>query len=287
MILASAAASTHVSLIQAVILGIVEGLTEFLPVSSTGHLTIVEGLMGLKTDNASITAFTAVIQIGAIIAAVVYFRKDIVKIIVAFVRGLGSRQARQDFEWRMALYVIIGTIPIGVIGFLGKNVVKGPLRSLWVVAAGLIVWSAVIVYAEKVATQRRHEREVSFTDALVIGLLQCVALVPGVSRSGATISAGLVRGLDRVAATRLSFLLGIPALFAAGLYELKDAIGGQVGLAPTLLATVVSFLVAYVAIAWLLRFVVKHSIAVFAVYRVALGVVVIVLLLTGVLSATG
>lgn len=287
MILASAAASTHVSLIQAVILGIVEGLTEFLPVSSTGHLTIVEGLMGLKTDNASITAFTAVIQIGAIIAAVVYFRKDIVKIVVAFVRGLGSRQARQDFEWRMALYVIIGTIPIGVIGFLGKNVVKGPLRSLWVVAAGLIVWSAVIVYAEKVATQRRHEREVSFTDALVIGLLQCVALVPGVSRSGATISAGLVRGLDRVAATRLSFLLGIPALFAAGLYELKDAIGGQVGLAPTLLATVVSFLVAYVAIAWLLRFVVKHSIAVFAVYRVALGVVVIVLLLTGVLSATG
>lgn len=287
MILAGAVASTHVSLIQAVILGIVEGLTEFLPVSSTGHLTIVEGLMGLKTDDASITAFTAVIQMGAIIAAIVFFRKDIVAIIVAFVRGLASRQARQDFEWRMALYVIIGTIPIGILGYLGKNVIKGPLRSLWVVAAGLIVWSAVIVYAEKVATQRRGEREVSFTDALVIGLLQCVALVPGVSRSGATISAGLVRGLDRVTATRLSFLFGIPALFAAGLYELKDAIGGHVGVAPTLLATVISFVVGYVAIAWLLRFVVRHSIAVFATYRVALGVLVIVLLLTGVLSATG
>lgn len=287
MIFASAAASTHISLIQAIVLGIVEGLTEFVPVSSTGHLTIVEGLMGLKTDDTSVTAFTAVIQMGAILAAILFFRKDIVAIVVAFVRGLGSRQARQDFEWRMALYVIIGTIPIGIVGFLAKGVIQGPLRSLWVVAAGLIVWSAVIVYAEHVAAQLRGEREVSFTDALVIGLMQCIALVPGVSRSGATISAGLFRGLDRVTATRLSFLLGIPALFAAGLYELKGAIGGHVGLGPTLLATVVAFIVGYVAIAWLLRFVVKHSIAVFAGYRVALGVLVIVLLLTGVLHATG
>lgn len=280
-------ASTHVSLLQSVILGIVEGLTEFLPVSSTGHLTIVEGLLGLKTDNASITAFTAVIQMGAIIAAILYFRKDIVAIIVAFVRGLGSSQARQEFEWRMALYVIIGTIPIGIIGFLAKGFITGPLRSLWVVATGLILWSAVIIYAEKVATQRRHEHDVTFTDALVIGLMQCFALIPGVSRSGATISAGLVRGIDRVTATRLSFLLGIPALFAAGLYELKGAIGGGVGIGPTLVATVVAFLVAYVTIGWLLRFVTRHSIAVFAGYRVAVGVVVIILLLTGVLSATG
>lgn len=274
------------NLLQAVVLGIVEGLTEFLPVSSTGHLTIVEGLMGLKTDDKSVTGFTAVIQVGAILAAIVYFRRDIVRFILAFVRGLGSSEARREVDWRLALCVIVGSLPIMVVALLARDVIKGPLRSLWVVAIALIVWSAVMVLAERVATQSRHEEDTRLRDAIIIGLVQCLALVPGVSRSGATISAGLFRGLDRVTATRLSFFLGIPALVAAGAYELKDALNGGVGMAPTVLATVVSFAVAYVSIAWLLRFVTRHSIAVFAGYRVVLGLVLIGLLATSTISAT-
>ncbi len=271
----------------ALLLGVVEGVTEFLPVSSTGHLTIVEGLLGEKTDSDQVTAFTAVIQMGAILAAVLFFRRDIVRIVVAFVRGLRSAEARQEFDWRLSLCVIIGTVPIAIVGLALKSVVEGPLRNLWVVAAALILWSAVMIVAERVAAQDRHEQDLTFKDALFIGVLQCFALIPGVSRSGATISAGLLRGVDRVTATRLSFLLGIPALFAAGLLELKKAVSTHGSLGPTLLATVVSFVVAYVSIAWLLRFVAHHSIARFVPYRVALGLLVIVLLATGALSATG
>jgi undecaprenyl-diphosphatase len=269
------------------LLGIVEGVTEFLPISSTGHLTIAEGLLGLKTDSDQVTAFTAVIQMGAILAAVLFFRRDIVRIVVGFVRGLGSASARQEFDWRLSLCVIIGTVPIAVVGLALKSVIEGSLRNLWVVAAALILWSAVMVVAERVARQDRHEQDLTFRDALFIGLMQCFALIPGVSRSGATISAGLLRGVDRVTATRLSFLLGIPALFAAGLLELKTAVSTHGSLGPTILATVVSFVVAYVSIAWLLRFVAHNSIAKFVPYRVALGLVVIVLLATGALSATG
>ena len=275
---------SHIDFVQATVLGIVEGLTEFLPVSSTGHLTIAESLMGIPTDAKDVTAFTAVIQVGAILAAVVFFRRDIIRLALGFVRGLGSAPARQEADWRMALCVIAGSIPIGIVGFLAKDIIKTDLRSLWVVAAGLIVWSFVMVAAERVATFRRHESDTTLSDAIVIGLVQCLALVPGVSRSGATISAGLFRGLDRVTATRLSFLLGIPALVAAGAYELKDLSGISAG--PTVVATVISFVVGYVSIAWLLRFVVRHSIAVFAAYRVALGVIVLALLATSVISAT-
>ncbi|MGB9376469.1 MAG: undecaprenyl-diphosphate phosphatase, partial [Mycobacteriales bacterium] len=261
--------------VQAVVLGVVEGLTEFLPVSSTGHLTIVESLLGLKTDDKSVTGFTAVIQVGAILAAILYFRRDIVRFVAAFVRGLFSAGARRETDWRLALGVIAGSVPIGVVGFLAKDFIKKDLRSLWVVAVALIVWSVVMVLAERVASFRRHEADTTVPDAFLIGLVQCLALIPGVSRSGATISAGLFRGLDRVAATLLSFFLGIPALVAAGVYELKDATNGNIGLAPTAIATLVSFVVAYVSIAWLLRFVSGHSISVFAVYRVLLGVVLI------------
>jgi undecaprenyl-diphosphatase len=272
---------------DALLLGLVEGVTEFLPISSTGHLTIVEGLLGLPTDSDQVTAFTAVIQMGAILAAVLFFRKDIVRIVVAFVRGLGSAQARQEFDWRLSLCVIIGTIPIAVVGLAFKSVIEGPLRNLWVVAAGLILWSGVMIVAERVAAQNRHEEDLTFRDALFIGLMQCFALIPGVSRSGATISAGLIRDVDRVTATRLSFLLGIPALFAAGLLELKKAVSTHGSLGPTIVATVVAFVVAYVSIAWLLRFVAHNSIAKFVPYRVGLGLLVIVLLATNVLSATG
>jgi undecaprenyl-diphosphatase len=274
---------------QAIVLGIVEGLTEFLPVSSTGHLTIVEELMHLEVDSDGVTAFTAIIQVGAIVAVIVYFWRDIVRLVAAFLRGLGSASARRDPSWREALVVIVGTVPIAVIGLALKDVVSGPLRSLWVVAAALVLWSGVMVWAERVGSQKRDERSVTLVDGLVIGLVQCVALVPGVSRSGATISAGLFRGLDRVAATRVSFLLSIPALLAAGALEAVSqagAVSSTVGWGPTLLATAVSFVVGFASIAWLLRLVAGHRISVFVPYRVALGVLVAVLVGTGVIAAT-
>jgi len=271
---------------KALILGIVEGLTEFLPVSSTGHLTITEKLLHLKVDDAAVTGFTAVIQVGAILAAIVYFFRDIVRIVRGFFRGLFNREYR-DFDYRFGWYVVVGSIPIGVLGLAAKPLITGPLRSLWVVAAGLIVWGAVMVRAERLATQGRNEKQVTMRDGIVIGLAQCVALIPGVSRSGATISAGLLRDLDRVTATRLAFFLGIPALTAAGLFELKDALHGtSVGVPALAVGTVVSFAVAYASIAWLLRFVVRHSIATFVWYRVALGALLIVALSAGWLAAT-
>lgn len=274
---------------QAVVLGVVEGLTEFLPVSSTGHLTIVEQLMGLQVDDAGVTAFTAIIQVGAILAVIIYFLSDIARLVSAFVRGLTDPVVRQGHGYREAWCVIVGSVPIGIIGLLARDLVSGPLRSLWVVAAALIGWSAVMALAERLGRQDRGERDVRLVDALVIGLVQCVALVPGVSRSGATISAGLLRGLDRVTATRLSFLLSIPALVAAGGLEAVTeggAVSSSVGWAATGVATVVSLVVAYASIAWLLRLVAHHSITVFIGYRVALGVLLVVGLATGVLSAT-
>ncbi len=275
------------SILEAIILGIVEGLTEFLPVSSTGHLTLAEGLLGLPVDDRSITAFTAVIQIGAILAVLLFFRTDIARIAVGWGKGLVDRNAR-TFDYRFGWYVIAGSMPIGIVGFLAQDVIAGPLRSLWVVAGALVLWSAVMVVGEGRATQERGESETTLRDVLVIGVLQCAALVPGVSRSGATISTGLLLGLDRVTATRLSFFLAIPALTAAGLYELPNALeAGGVGLVPTLVGTLVSFVVAYASIAWLLRFVAGHKITAFVPYRVVLGLLVAVLLATGLLNDSG
>jgi undecaprenyl-diphosphatase len=261
---------------------VVEGLTEFLPVSSTGHLTITEGLLGLEVDDPSVTAFTAVIQSGAMAAVLLYFAKDIARFARGFFAGLRSAAGRQTDDWTFTLAVVLGSLPIGVVGLLFRDVIKGPvLRSLTTVGIALIVWSVVMVYAERRATQARGESQVTVTDGLVIGLVQCIALVPGVSRSGATISAGLLRGIDRVTATRMSFFLAIPALLGAGALELPSALGGPVGLAPVLVGTAVSFVVAYASIAFLLRFVANHSIVAFVPYRVALGVVVL-----GVLALT-
>jgi undecaprenyl-diphosphatase len=270
-----------VTILEAIVLGIVEGLTEFLPVSSTGHLTIAEKLLGLPIDADSITGFTAVVQAGAIAAVLLFFREDILKLVAAGARGVRSAEARRTSEWRLLLAVIVGSIPIGIAGLLLKDVISGDLRSLWVVAFALILWSPVMVIAERRATGARAEDDLRLADAAVIGIVQAIALIPGISRSGATISAGLLAGFDRVAATRLAFFLSIPALTAAGLYELKDALSGGVGVGPTLVGTVVAFLVAYASIAWLLRFVAHHSIAAFVPYRVAVGVIVILALSLG------
>ncbi len=271
---------------DAIILGIVEGLTEFLPISSTGHLTIAEQILGLQTDDPAVTGFTAVIQMGAIAAVILYFARDIWAIIRTWVRGLVQPEWRGHRDFRLGWYIIIGTIPVGIIGLAFKDVIKNDLRSLWVVAVALIAWSAVMWAAERVARQDRGEKQLNLTDSIVVGLMQCFALIPGVSRSGATISAGLFRGLDRVTATRFSFFLSIPALLAAGLFELKDALGGSISIGETLVGTVVSFLVAYATIAWLLRFVAHHAITWFIPYRVGLGVLLLVLLSANVISAT-
>jgi undecaprenyl-diphosphatase len=270
--------SAEVNLIQAIVLGLVEGVTEFLPVSSTGHLTITEGLLGLDVDDDAVTAFTAVVQTGAIAAVLLFFRADLVRLIRAGAGGLVSERTRADPDFRFAWSVVLGSVPIGVVGLAAKSAIEGPLRSLWVVGVALIGWSAVMVLAERRATQRRGERALSTTDVVVVGMVQCVALVPGVSRSGATISAGLMRDVDRVTATRLSFFLAIPALVGAGALELKDAFSGGVGAGPTVVGTVVAFFVAYASIAWLLRFVAHHPITRFVPYRVALGAGVLIVL---------
>ena len=269
---------------KAIVLGIVEGLTEFLPVSSTGHLTIAEKLLHMDISGPGPTAFTAIIQVGAIIAAIIYFWRDIWRIIRGFVLGLFSAQARQEQDWRLALFVIIGTIPIAVVGLALKHFIENDLRSLWVVAIALIGWSAVMVFAEHAATQTRHEDSLRNGDAVFLGIFQVFSLIPGVSRSGATISGGLLRDIDRVTATRMSFLLGIPALAAAGGLEAiseSHQISDTVGWSATIVGLIVSFVVGYISIAWLLRFVAHHSIVWFVPYRVALGIVIIVALVVG------
>jgi undecaprenyl-diphosphatase len=282
------------SYLDAVILGVVEGLTEYLPVSSTGHLTITEQLFGLKVDDLAVTAYTAVIQLGAIAATLLYFFKDIVRFAVAWFRGLGSAEARKDPDYGLAWAVVIGSIPVGIVGFVARDLISGALRSLWVVAAALVLWSVVMVVAERIHSRYeargevRGEHSVRPVDGVVIGLVQCFSLIPGVSRSGATISAGLARGIDRVTATRLSFFLAIPALTAAGLFqavEEKDGLSA-LGVGPVLVGLVVAFVVAYASIAWLLRFVANNSLLPFVWYRVALGVLLAVALATTVVSAT-
>ena len=265
---------------QAIVLGVVEGLTEFLPVSSTGHLLIAEHVMGLpnatQEQKDALIGFTAVIQSGAIGAAVLYFLKDIMRLAGSFLGGVTSGARRRTDEFRFALAVLVGSLPIAVVGLALKEQIKEMDTHLWVVAVGLIAFSAVFVVAERGAHQDRPERTLSVKDGLLIGLGQCAALVPGVSRSGATISVGLLRGLDRVAATRLSFLLGIPALLGAGVLGLKDATHNQAGATATAVATLVSFVVAYASIWGLLRFVASHRITAFVPYRVLLGVAVLV-----------
>jgi undecaprenyl-diphosphatase len=274
------------SIWEAIVLGIVEGLTEFLPVSSTGHITIASKLLGHQIDDHSVTGFTAVIQAGAIAAVIVYFWSDLFRVGKAWFRGLAKPEHRGEFDHRMGWYLIVGSLPICIVGFLARDLVSGPLRNLWWVAGSLIAWSFVMVAAERLASQTRPLEKLTLKDSLVMGLVQCLALIPGVSRSGATISAGLFRGLDRVASTRMAFLLGIPALVGAAVFELKDALQGDVGVVPTLVGTVVSFIVAYASVAWLLKYVQKHSIEVFALYRVALGIVLVILLSLGTLQPT-
>ena len=282
------------SYLDSVVLGIVEGLTEYLPVSSTGHLTITEKLIGLEVSDPAVTAYTAIIQLGAIAATLLFFWKDIVRFAAAWFRGLRNADERSDPDYGLAWAVVIGSIPVGLVGFGLRDLISGGLRSLWVVAAALVLWSAVMVVSERVYARYaasgtvRGEHDVKPIDGLVIGLVQCFSLIPGVSRSGATISMGIARGIDRVTATRLSFFLAIPALTAAGLFEAvkeRNDLAG-LGIGPILVGIVVAFAVAYVSIAWLLKFVASNTLLPFVWYRVVLGVVLAIALGASWITAT-
>ena len=273
---------------QSIVLGIVEGITEFLPISSTGHLTVTEKLMGLPIDDPSVTASTAIIQVGAMIASIVYFWSDIVRFATAWFKGLRDAAARGS-DYRMGWAIIAGFIPTAAIALIAEPLITGPLRSLWAVVVGLIGWSVVMFIGDRLGKQTRGEDSITIRDGIILGTLQSLALVPGVSRSGATITGGLLLGLDRVAATRMSFFLGIPTLVASGLYQaVKEAehIADGVGWASTLLGTVVSGVVAYASIAWLLRYVSKNNFTGFIIYRILLALVIIALLVTNTISAT-
>lgn len=272
---------------QAIVLGAVQGVTEFLPISSSGHLRIVSELWMGEDAGAS---FTAVTQLGTEAAVLLYFLRDIVRIVVAWFRGLFDKQAR-DLDYRLGWYVIIGTVPIGVLGFVFKDQIRDGARNLWLVATMLIVFAGVIWLAERLGKRERPLEQITARDGITMGLAQCLALIPGVSRSGATSSAGLFLGLERAAAVRLSFLLAIPAVTASGLFSLPDAFADhpdemQVSGSQLLVATVIAFVVGYAAIAWMLRFVSNHSLNWFVGYRVVLGVVVLGLLASGTISAT-
>lgn len=270
-------------LLRSVILGIVQGLTEFLPISSSAHLAIVPQLLGWEDPGA---AYTAVVQIGTELAVILYFWRDIWKIGSGWVRGVFSAQARQAPEWRMGWFIIIGSLPIVLLGIMLEDLIDREFRNLWFIGTTLIVLGLVLGLAERLGRKTKPIDDLSIRDAILLGLAQACALVPGVSRSGATISMGLFLGYERQAATRYAFLLAIPAVVGAGIYKLKDIPGGEnaYGTVPTIVGTVVAFVVGLAVIHWLLQYVSNHSYKPFVIYRVALGSLVLILLWAGVIS---
>nr|WP_245998904.1 undecaprenyl-diphosphate phosphatase [Corynebacterium gerontici] len=282
--LAQQASSTDLSWAQTIILSIVQGLTEFLPVSSSGHLRIVSQLFWGEDAGAS---FTAVIQLGTEAAVLVYFARDIWRILSAWFRGLFDKTQR-GFDYRMGWMVIVGTIPVSVAGLLLKDIIREGARNLWITASMLVIFSFVFILAEKLGSKKRSFDKLTMKDAVIMGLAQCLALIPGVSRSGGTISAGLFVGLNREVAARFSFLLAIPAVLASGLFSLPDAFDPAAGQAASgaqlFLGTAIAFVLGYASIAWLLKFVSHHSFAWFAAYRIPVGLAVMGLLAAGVLQ---
>ena len=275
----------NVTLPQAVVYGLVQGLTEYLPVSSTGHLRVVQALFGWDDPGA---AFSAVIQLGTAAAVVIYFWRELLAIFVGWLRGWIHRADRHhSLEFRMGNYLILATIPVAVCGVVFADQIETSARNLWLIASALIVFGIGMWLADRVGSQMRGEEEVNVTDAAAVGLAQALSLIPGTSRSGATISAGLLRGLDRPTAARFSFLLSVPAVVLAGVFEAHH-IGetGSAGAGVTGLATIISFVVGLASIAWLMRYVQRHTLLLFVVYRVAIGILLIALLATGVISAT-
>ena len=268
---------------EAIFLGVLQGLTEFLPISSSAHLLIFSQLFQWSDPGA---AFTAVSQIGTETAVLVYFRKDIARIISAWFRSLRDSSLRGSIDARMGWYVIIGTIPIGILGFVFAAQIETSARNLWLVASMLIIFGIFLGLADKYGSKVKSLESLNARDGLVFGFGQALALIPGVSRSGATITVGLTMGYSRVAATRYAFLLAIPAVLGSGLYEARK-IGSDpyVDWGQTIVATVIAFFVGLAVIAWLLRWLTTRTYTPFVIYRIVLGLVVIALLLSGVISA--
>ncbi|MET9432394.1 MULTISPECIES: undecaprenyl-diphosphate phosphatase [unclassified Streptomyces] len=279
---------------ESLILGLVQGLTEFLPISSSAHLRLTAAFAGWSDPGA---AFTAITQIGTETAVLIYFRKDIARIVSAWFRSLTDKAMRADHDARMGWLVIVGSIPIGVLGVTLKDHIEGPFRDLRLIATTLIVMGIVLGIADRLAArveeggrhravrERKTLGDLTVKDGLIFGFCQAMALIPGVSRSGATISGGLLMSYTREAAARYSFLLAIPAVLASGLFELKDASeGGHVSWGPTIFATIIAFGVGYAVIAWFMKFITTKSFMPFVIYRIILGLVLFALVALGVLS---
>jgi undecaprenyl-diphosphatase len=268
--------------LQAIVLGLVQGLTEFLPISSSGHLRIVPAFFGWDDPGA---AFTAVIQLGTMAAVLLYFRADLIRIALAWLRSVRDRSARRELDARIGWYIVLGTIPIGIFGVLFKDQIETGARDLYLIGTTLIVLGLVLLVADKVGTHDRSIEQIRTKDGFVVGMAQALALIPGVSRSGATITAGLFMGFDRTAAARFSFLLSIPAVVLSGLLELGSILSGEEGETTSVfglaVATLLAFVTGYLSIAFLLRYLANHSTGIFVAYRVVLGVLVLVLTAAG------
>jgi undecaprenyl-diphosphatase len=270
-------------IIKAIVLGTIQGLTEFIPISSTAHLRIIPALLGWKDIGA---AYTAVIQIGTLIATLIYFRKDIFSLSEGFIQAFKKKDFLSNYESRIFILIIIGTIPISVCGLLFKRFIEGEARGLYVISAALILLAVVLYIAEKVSSKKKELSEITFKDGIVIGCAQALALIPGSSRSGVTITAGLFRGLKRDVAARYSFLLSIPAIALSGLYELykERHVLLDENLLSLSIATIVSGVVGYLSIAFLINYLKTRSNLIFIVYRIALGILIIILLSNGILQ---
>jgi undecaprenyl-diphosphatase len=270
-----------VSFLEEMVLGVVQGLTEFLPISSTAHLRIVPAFLGWDDPGA---AFTAVTQLGTMAAVLLYFREDLWRIALAWLASLRQPARRRELDARLGWYIVLGTVPIGIFGILFKDQIETGARDLYLIGSALIVLGLILLLAERVGRRDRDLQQIRTKDGFAIGVAQALALVPGVSRSGATITAGLFMGLDRPAAARFSFLLSVPAVVLSGLLELGTILSGEDGgsTLPGLLgATVLAFATGYASIAFLLRFLATHSTVVFVAYRVVLGTAVLALVAAG------
>ncbi|HEY7074043.1 MAG TPA: undecaprenyl-diphosphate phosphatase [Solirubrobacteraceae bacterium] len=270
------------SAVHAIVLGIVQGLTEFLPISSTAHLRIVPAFLGWPDPGA---AFTAVVQLGTMAAVLLYFRHDLWRIARTWFLSLRRPELRSELDARMGWYIGLGTVPIAIFGFIFRDQIESGGRNLYLIGTALIVFGLAMLVADRIAKRTRELKQIQARDATLIGTAQALALVPGVSRSGSTISAGLLMGFDRESAARYSFLLSVPAVVLSGLFEARkigDPGGAAVG--PTVIATLLAFVVGYASIAWLLRYLVRHTLTAFVVYRVVLGALVLALTASGAIS---
>jgi undecaprenyl-diphosphatase len=289
------------SYFAALVLGVVQGLTEFLPISSTAHVALAARVLGLPDQG--MAAYTAVIQVGTLVAVLAYFARDLWQIAIATLqallrpRDLGAvlsprpgedpATAERNLRARLGIFIVLGTVPIGLCGVVFKKLIEHQLRSPLVMAGSLIVLALILYLAERVAQHRRAIDNLGLRDALIVGGAQALALIPGASRSGVTLTAGLLCGLRRDDAARYSFLLSVPAVLAAAVFEMKDAVRspalGANGLGMILVGTAAAFVVGYATIAWLLRFLRTRTTLPFVVYRLLAGTLLIVLVVTGVM----